>query len=162
MFWNITLSLMTKQNKLECLPKASLSSLFSYLLLRLKKSLLTFVNRSKRKFSSSSPTKRQNKLEDLSLTSLFTLPQHLWVRSGVNPWGEHLKALRYNPALYANIKLGWKNFSGTNSPAYFANPWRNNQSVLNVIGHSFGRSLNTSSTPRRNFSFITSPSGVAF
>jgi predicted small integral membrane protein len=48
----------------------------------------------------------------------------LWARPGAYPRVEHLKgpSLRLALALSANIRLGWKGLSGTNTLAYYENP----------------------------------------
>ncbi len=50
----------------------------------------------------------------------------MWVRPGTYPRVGHQKGkgalLGQTPALPTNIRLGWKDFPGTNTLAYYENP----------------------------------------
>jgi hypothetical protein len=61
-----------------------------------------------------STTKGQNKLECLSLASLFSLAWYLQVRQGAILSGKCLKgtSLEQVPAFSTNVRLGWKSIPG--------------------------------------------------
>jgi hypothetical protein len=67
------------------------------------------------------PMNAHNKLECLSQASLSTLVKFLWVQSGAYTRLEYLKDVILGKALalLANNRLGWKNFPGTNTLAYY-------------------------------------------
>jgi hypothetical protein len=65
--------------------------------------------------------KSPNKLDCLLLTSLSSLVYYMWVRPRAQPIVELLSCalVWYAPGFLANIRLGWKGLSGTNTPAYY-------------------------------------------